>query len=530
MTAVVTDIFRFTNLRIARARINAAIDKYYVAIGRSEAWPNESLPPVPMLTPAENIAARHSLQSMKRITNIAYAAPRYNWRNGDTYVAYDDKDPDLHTKAYFVINQSNFNVYICLKAGPGVSTVEPVGVDDGGSGAESDRGSVAPTAGADGYIWKYLYTISAPQAQTYLTNDFLPVFRDPNVADNTVQGEIWRCAIETQGAGYSSAPSVSIVGDGTGATATAVVMGGVLTDIVMTNVGSGYTYAVATLSGGSPSTPAKIRPVVSPSAYGRAIESVNVVNGGTSYPNGAITLAVIGDGEDASVTGTATGGVIQSNPTVNNGGFNYTEARVQPLVSTAGTDAEFIVNFSDRKGGYGFDPVVDLNAYYIMFSIDLVGDENPAEGFNGDFITANNYRQIAIIKNPLDLEDPASEYVDATAMLLYSHKVNSGGTWALNDVITGGSSGAKGIVDFYDPNEEVLYYHQTESTGFAQFSNGETLTGQSTSTGAIAAAGGSANRLGSADKYSGNMLYLENRVPISRAPEQIENLRLVVQF
>jgi hypothetical protein len=474
--------------------------------------------------------ARHSLQSMKRVSNIAFCAPRYNWRNGDTYVAYDDSDDDLHTKAYFVINQSNFNVYLCLKAGPGVSTVEPIGVDDGGSGLEADRGSVAPTAGGDGYIWKYLYTISAPQAQTYLTSDFIPVFRDTNVADNAVHGQIWRCKILNQGAGYASAPTVSIVGDGSGAAATAIVQGGVVTDIVMTNVGSGYTYAVATLSGGSPSTPAQIKPVMAPAAYGREIDSITVVSGGTSYPNGAITLNIIGDGEGASVVGTATGGVIQPNPTVSNGGFNYTEARVQPASTTSGDAAEFEVNFGAKTGGYGYDPVVDLNAYYVMFSVDLVGDENPAEGFNGDFIPANNYRQLTILKNPLDVGSPQSKYVDSTAMLLYSHKVNAGGTWALNDVITGGTSGAKGIVDFYDPNELVVYYHQTPSTGFVSFQNGETLTGQSTSTGSIAAAGGSANRIGSADKYSGNMLYLENRVPVSRAPEQIENIRLVVQF
>ena len=141
MTAIVTNKFRFANLRKAKARIDEGIDNLYLAIGRSEAWANESLPPTPDIDYEDELAARHAIQSIKKMTDVAYVAPRHNWQSGATYVAYDDADPDLHTKAYYVINTSSFNVYICLKAGPSTSTVEPVGVDDGGSGVEADRGS-----------------------------------------------------------------------------------------------------------------------------------------------------------------------------------------------------------------------------------------------------------------------------------------------------------------------------------------------------------------------------------------------------
>lgn len=530
MTAIVLDKFRFANLRQAKKRIDDAEDYYYLAIGRSESWSNESLPPTPDVDYEDEISARHAVQGIKRVTDITFAAPRYNWTSGNTYVAYDDTDADLHTKAYYVLNQSSFNVYLCVKAGSGTSTVEPTGVDDGDSGVEADRGSVTPTAGADGYVWKYMYTISASDAQKYLTNDFIPVFRDTNVAGNAIQGAIHDIRITGGGTGYDSAPTITISGDGSSAAATATLTAGVVTGITITNVGSGYTYATIAVSGGTPDTAADLRAVVAPLSTGREINAIGVTSGGTSYTNGAMTINITGDGYSATATGTVSGGVLQDSISVTTAGYNYTEATAAPATTTAGDAAVLAVSFTSGKGGFGYDPAVEMNAYYIMFNVTLEGDENATEGFNGDFITANNYRQLMLLKNPLDLSSPQVAFTDTTGMGLKYHTVQSGGTWALDDTITGGSSAAQAVIDFYDSANERVYYHQNATTGFEDFSDGETLTGAATSTGTIAVAGSSANVDPEFDRYSGNVLYLENRVAVSRAADQTEDIKLVVQF
>jgi len=58
--------------------------------------------------------------------------------------------------------------------------------------------------------------------------------------------------VNTGGTGYASAPTVSFSGGGgSGAAATAIISGGIVTEIVMTNPGSGYTSApTVTLTGG----------------------------------------------------------------------------------------------------------------------------------------------------------------------------------------------------------------------------------------------------------------------------------------
>ena len=73
-------------------------------------------------------------------------------------------------------------------------------------------------------------------------------------------GTIPRIEIAVAGAGYSSAPTITISAptSGTTATATATISSGAVNAITVTNVGSGYTGpATVTFSGGSPTTTAE---------------------------------------------------------------------------------------------------------------------------------------------------------------------------------------------------------------------------------------------------------------------------------
>lgn len=70
-----------------------------------------------------------------------------------------------------------------------------------------------------------------------------PVEPDPVQATATATSDgntVDSITITDGGSGYESAPSVSIVGDGSGATATAILTDGVVTDITLDNGGTGY--------------------------------------------------------------------------------------------------------------------------------------------------------------------------------------------------------------------------------------------------------------------------------------------------
>jgi hypothetical protein len=68
-----------------------------------------------------------------------------------------------------------------------------------------------------------------------------------------VSGQVAAISILDGGAGYTNVPAVTIVGNGTGATATAIVSEGVVIGITINTPGSGYTTATAQLSLPQPS-------------------------------------------------------------------------------------------------------------------------------------------------------------------------------------------------------------------------------------------------------------------------------------
>lgn len=82
-----------------------------------------------------------------------------------------------------------------------------------------------------------------------------------NVELLAVPGTIEAMKVVTGGSGYGAA-TVNIVGDGTGATATALISGGAITGITMTNTGSGYTWTDVVITGNG--TGAVVRAIMSP--------------------------------------------------------------------------------------------------------------------------------------------------------------------------------------------------------------------------------------------------------------------------
>jgi hypothetical protein len=130
---------------------------------------------------------------------------------------------------------------------------------------------------ADGYKWKYLYTIPYGLKQRFFTNNWMPVVSDNSVVVGSVDGRIDVLNITNGGTGYfldngelgnsNSLSIITITGDGTGAEITAKVESGVITDVNILDGGSGYTYANVVVSDPDQldaGIPAEIVSIISP--------------------------------------------------------------------------------------------------------------------------------------------------------------------------------------------------------------------------------------------------------------------------
>ena len=265
MTAIVTHRFRIVNAENFKRDIVDTDNSVYVFIGKSDPWSDsvtdltDSEAPTPLDTQKEIAETYVNMMAAKKTvaSGISHVVPRYNWTSGNSYTAWNDRDDDIYTKQFYVITDES-QIYKCLKAGPGASLVKPTGQD------------FNPISLGDGYIWKFMHVPTINEGISFLTNFYMPIktvvlpaggyddlpATDKTAYDNQVDsaaslnGKIYNAIVTSGGSGYTSAPTVEIVGDGTGATATATVIGGVVTAINITNNGTGYTLGELTITGG----------------------------------------------------------------------------------------------------------------------------------------------------------------------------------------------------------------------------------------------------------------------------------------
>ncbi len=261
MTAIVTSKFRIVNAENFKRDILDTSNSVYAFIGKSDPWNDileeftDGLAPTPEDTEQEVAAVYSNMIGAKKIidSGVSNVIPRYDWTSGDAYVAWDDRDPDIFIKQFYVMTETK-EIYKCLQAGPSVSFIKP-----------NDR-SIDPVELQDGYIWKF---IQQPDVNTvqFITNFYIPIrtiasepvdqqdtpyldWQRQELSKTQINGKIYTCKVTNGGSNYTSAPTVTIVGDGTGATATATVVEGVVTRITMTNRGSGYRTADLIIEGG----------------------------------------------------------------------------------------------------------------------------------------------------------------------------------------------------------------------------------------------------------------------------------------
>jgi len=440
---------------------------------------------------------RMSLQSVKLAEAVSFVVPIEIWSTNTKYYQYSD---NLSQDPRFYVRTTDNNVYVCIRQGKNAvgahteSTVKP------------DHTDTTLPIEIDGYVWKYLYTISTTDANNYLTDTWMPVKYVDSAAptspeapqkavqDAAIGGQlIGYRVVANQGAAaaqYSQAPSLSIIGNGTGATA---------------------------------------RPVMSAISGNATIVSVEVgdsVNAGTT-----------GYGDLANYMGS---------------GYNYANITIDNTFLVSGTAPTIYPVFASDSG-LGADPTVDLKTRAIMFHIKPTGVQNKK------FVIDQNYKQIGLIRNP-NSYGTNTLYTDAEGLGLSKLRITprpAGATgdpssgYALtfdeNTVVTqttGTNAGAKAYLTWYD-DSDTIWWHQDEFTGFLPFDSGETITIEDNNSlpttnilgiyNTLTLPNGSGSNIYTSfnpdiDKFSGDVLFINNQTATPRSRLGAEDIKLVMQL
>ena len=522
MSAIITDQLRILNAKNFVSAATSTVNSYYSFVGLpnatnySSTW--DANPPAPKDSFDQEDDYWDTMIALKKITSsdIRRVVSKHTWTSGITYDMYrgdisrtNTSQPsgatNLYSAKYFIVNE-DFKVYICLQNGtnpenttgrpsldqPTFTDLEPKAAGDSG----------------DGYIWKYLYTIKPSDIAKFDSTNFMPVPTDwetstdnAAVRDNaSTSGQLKIATIINRGAGIGTAnrtyTGIPISGDGSGAEATIVI-----------------------------NNDAKV-------------ESINIAKGGSGYTYGTVDLEK--------------GGV----PT--------------------GTTIPVFNVIVPPQGGHGSDVYRELGATNVLVYSKIENDtENP------DFITGNQIARIGIIENPQAFDSTANLTLSKASSLNALKLIGAGYTTATFDLdgqvtqTVGVGSTAVGRVVSYDQTTGILKYWQEKSLvgfntdgslrtdpkygyslhsftanpttgGNVNIASNEGTLGIDTNFGSSGNPGISTvinNRtyyLGQSfvkgvsnpevKKYSGNIIYVDNRPSITRSANQREDIKVILQF
>jgi len=278
MPAIITDRFKKEILLNLQKDIDSAANNYYVSVGRPIDWNGTDTAPTPTNAIRTIRDAQNNMTAIKNVEAHSFVIPRYTWSLGAIYQAYNDNSVGHPTNSFYVITDEN-NIYVCLEAGQTAlgqsvtSTVKPTGT------------LTTAFETADGYVWKFLYSVGALRASQFLSANFMPVtkfgpFDSDDAADHVEQvgiqnaasgGEVVGYQVTSGGSGYTTVPTVEVIGNGVAANATATISGGAVTKINVKDSdgnkahGRNFTQAYVKITGGNGSG-AVARPIIGPAA------------------------------------------------------------------------------------------------------------------------------------------------------------------------------------------------------------------------------------------------------------------------
>jgi hypothetical protein len=236
MAQIITNNFNVYN---AKEFIDNFDSDLYLVIGRPQNWTTEPTAPTPINTQYADIEYWSDSVALKRIVSadVKQVVKRYTYTTGVTYSQYDNNEANLYSSPFYVLTLLDYNVYKCIFNNFGaVSTVKPTGR------------STAILETADGYRWKYMYSLTDADLLKFLTTDYMPINVDQNIVQSAIKGTIDSIVITNGGNNYTiNSVSATIIGNGTGGLVDTVNLNSANSinniTVSLQGIGQNYTYA-----------------------------------------------------------------------------------------------------------------------------------------------------------------------------------------------------------------------------------------------------------------------------------------------
>jgi hypothetical protein len=551
----------------------------YAAIGKSSNWSTEPLPEEVSSSDANiHYNIQKDLIGAKRVDtgSVSHVTTRYDWQSGTIYDMYKSSVNSMHSKRFYVMTDE-YNVYKCLFNNSGaVSTVRPTGY------------STLPFTTSDGYVWKYLYTISLGEAEKFLTASHIPVktitnpdaspeqTRQAAVQNAAVNGAIEIIETESAGSGYSQVIGGNVL---VGGSTTLQISGSGVSAVEGFYNGS----SVYISQGPGLGQLRRIDKYVGPTRTLTVNAAFTTPPTTDSIVNISPSVTIIGDGSGAqaySKLNETTGSV--DDVTIINVGSGYTKADVKITANSvhgSGATANAILS---PMGGHGKDPVRELGADKLCLNVKFNANEGISANGNGYIPSNTSFRTISILKDPILKVNSNNEHqqvesvantsnspnnlrLTTRATISYISELPVEQRLVAKDIITNERnrlSAELGTLEFVTElgleqrkglsmanalqgaNAEIVYIRddetQSDTSFFTMYLNNVNSYGPHIpfTKDDVVLEKGNDTALGTiefikgpeANTCSGEVIYTESVQPVSRTPDQTEDIKIILDF
>ena len=586
MAAIITSKFRFHNAEQFKESFSeAAPTSYYMFIGRPSAFASgttggsDSAPPTPVDNRRSEAYYWDDMLAAKKIdsTGVTHAIPRRDLdvSGATTYDMYKPNYSASNTANSGATTLFDSTFYFMTSAYRVYKILEN---NNNGAWTAAEPTSTSPIPYAwGGYTIKYMFTLSTTQVQSFLTPDFIPLTITPESGNARVDGSLDVIKVTTAGlslgagnawaiAADRSVINVPVRGDGTGALATVVIGGtsgandGQIISCALSSIGSGYTHGTILLADiieqydiqQSDALTFSANPVfeviIGPDG-GHGSNPARELGGHFCLTDvklqqtEAFDFSVVNDfrqigivrnpysyGTTSSFSGTTARQTYAIKLASNSGTFTVDEKITQTIAA---------VDINSSGGMTVANEIITVNtaAAHKLATGQMVKIVNGA--FAGGATTGHQGTH-HITKTDADT---------FTFTVSTSRTPTGSFTVGSNPACTYTTFIPQGIVVEYDATNRILFYVQTvyDNQGTdATYKQNIPFSGNSTITGATSTATGVPDTASSAtvnntvfvagyanpelQPDSGDVIYIENRKPISRASDQTEDVKLVVEF
>ena len=485
MAAIITNKFRINNAeQFVESFSETAATTYYLFVGRSHSWATDSdgqgrsinegtdaSPPTPNDDVSSEFYNYDDMLGAKLLTSsdVSHVIPRRNWTTGTTYDMYEHDISSSNTANSGATNLFDSNFFVMNSSNAVYKVIENDGATASTVEPTSTSNSIFSTS--DGYRWKYMYALTSSEALNFMSTDFIHVSTDSTVSAAAVDGALDTILVAAGGSGFntssgSTISAIPIRGDGSSGVASVTISSGAIATATVTTAGTGYTFA-----------------------YIRDADIIAATNAGGS-----------GSGSNLNVI-------------------------IPP------------------KGGHGSNAVKELGGFFVMLNKSLVGVEGTS-----DIGVGNDFRRIGLLRDPTNFGTTTVATATTRRQIFATVFSSVSGTFTADEEINQASTGAVGKVVEFDSTNNILFFYQTRfpdcgidsNANLTAFSGANAITGQSSSASATPNTSDSTttNGVSFSSGYSnpelaydsGDIIYVEERSPITRASDQTENVKLIIEF